>query len=285
MESVMPGSLYVVATPIGNLEDITLRALRILREVAIIAAEDTRRTAKLLSHYSISTPTTSVHAHNERRRIQGLLGRLAAGDDIALVSDAGTPGVSDPGRQVVAAAAHRGFKVVAIPGPSAVMAALVSSGFNVDSFRFAGFPPRRSKARNDWLLHLADEPETIVFFEAPHRIRETLAAAAPFFGNRPICLTRELTKIHETLVKGPISEVLAVVSEPRGEYTVVVSPLEEAEAARELPDQQALLAEFGRLIDSKAVSRRDAIGQLALKYRLPRRQVYGAIERAKESVG
>lgn len=279
----MPGSLYVVATPIGNLEDITLRALRILREVAIIAAEDTRRTAKLLSHYSISTPTTSVHAHNERRRIQGLLDRLSAGDDIALVSDAGTPGVSDPGRQVVAAAADRGFKVVAIPGPSAVMAALVSSGFNVDSFRFAGFPPRRSKARNDWLLRLADEPETIVFFEAPHRIRETLAAAEPIFGIRPICLTRELTKIHETLVKGPINEVMAAVSEPRGEYTVVVSAIEEAEAARELPDQQALLAEFGRLTDSDAVSRRDAIGQLALKYHLPRRQVYGAIERAKKS--
>ena len=281
----MPGSLYVVATPIGNLEDITLRALRILREVAIIAAEDTRRTAKLLSHYSISTPTTSVHAHNERRRIQGLLDRLAAGDDIALVSDAGTPGVSDPGRQVVAAAAERGFKVVAIPGPSAVMAALVSSGFNVDSFRFAGFPPRRSKARKDWLRRLADEPETIVFFEAPHRIRETLAAAAPLFGVRPICLTRELTKIHETLVKGPISDVLAAVSEPRGEYTVVVSALEEAEVARELPDQQALWAEFGRLIDSGGVSRREAIGQLALRYHLPRRQVYGAIERAKESAG
>ena len=281
----MPGSLYVVATPIGNLEDITLRALRILREVAIIAAEDTRRTAKLLSHYSISTPTTSVHAHNEHRRIQGLLDRLAAGDDVALVSDAGTPGVSDPGRHVVAAAAERGFKVVAIPGPSAVMAALVSSGFHMDSFRFAGFPPRRSKARNEWLRRLADEPETIVFFEAPHRIRETLEAARLIFGIRPITLARELTKMHETLVKGPINEILPAVSEPRGEYTVVVSALEKAEGAHEPPDQQALFAEFGRMTDSGGVSRRDAIGQLALKYRLQRRQVYGAIEKAKESAG
>jgi 16S rRNA (cytidine1402-2'-O)-methyltransferase len=285
MESVMPGSLYVVATPIGNLEDITLRALRILREVAIIAAEDTRRTAKLLSHYSISTPTTSVHAHNERRRIRALLDRLAAGDDIALVSDAGTPGVSDPGRLVVAAAAERGFKVIAIPGPSAVMAGLVSSGFNMDSFRFAGFPPRRSKARSEWLHRLADEPSTIVFFEAPHRIRETLAAAQSIFGVRPITLARELTKVHETLVTGPIIDILAAISEPRGEYTVVVSALEEVTEAHELPDERSLLTEFGRLTESEALSRRDAIGQLALKYRLPQRKVYRAIERAKESVG
>jgi 16S rRNA (cytidine1402-2'-O)-methyltransferase len=282
----MPGSLYVVATPIGNLEDITLRALRVLREAAIIAAEDTRRTAKLLSHYSISTPTTSVHAHNETRRIEALLERLAAGDDVALVSDAGTPGVSDPGRQVVAAALARGFKVVAIPGPSAVIAALVSSGFETDSFLFAGFPPRRSKAREKWLRSLASQPNTAVFFEAPHRIRETLAAAQPIFGNRPIAIARELSKIHEQLVIGPISEVLPSLSGPRGEYTMVLSQsAAEPETPRALPEAQQLLREFGQLIESNTLSRRQALSELARKYRWPQRQLYNAIEKAKKSVG
>jgi 16S rRNA (cytidine1402-2'-O)-methyltransferase len=280
----MAGSLYVVATPIGNLEDITLRALRVLREVAIIAAEDTRRTAKLLSHYSISTPTTSVHAHNEHRRIRGLLDRLATGDDIALVSDAGTPGISDPGRQLVAAAIERGFKVVAIPGASAVMAALVSSGFSMDAFLFAGFPPRRSKARDEWLRRLSEEPVSIVFFEAPHRIKGTLDAASKIFGDRPIMVARELTKIHETLVKGPTLLALDALGEPRGEYTVVVSAVDDRmESIDELPDAGPLLAEFGHITESGALSRRDAIAQLARKYGRPPREVYAAIENAKRS--
>jgi 16S rRNA (cytidine1402-2'-O)-methyltransferase len=280
----MPGSLYVVATPIGNLEDITLRALRVLREVAIIAAEDTRRTAKLLSHYSISTPTTSVHAHNEHRRIRGLLDRLAKGEDVALVSDAGTPGVSDPGRQLVAAALERGFKVVAIPGASAVMAALVSSGFSMAAFLFAGFPPRRAKAREEWLRRLSGDPASIVFFEAPHRIKETLAAAAQIFGDRPITVARELTKVHETLVKGQISTVVQSLGQPRGEYTVVVSAKEsDAEHRMELPEGEPLLVEFGQITDLGAMSRRDAIAQLAQKYRRAPREVYAAIENAKKS--
>jgi 16S rRNA (cytidine1402-2'-O)-methyltransferase len=282
----MPGSLYVVATPIGNLEDITLRALRVLREAAIIAAEDTRRTAKLLSHYSISTPTTSVHVHNEARRIESLLARLAAGDDVALVSDAGTPGVSDPGRQVVAAALARGFKVVAIPGPSAVIAALVSSGFDADSFLFAGFPPRRAKARDGWLRSVADQPHTVVFFEAPHRIRETLTAAQPILGFRPIAVARELSKMHEQLVIGPIIEVLPAISEPRGEYTVVVSPpTPEAQTVQPLPTPHRLLAEFGQLTEIYGSTRRQAISELAVRYHMPQRQLYDAIERAKKSVG
>jgi 16S rRNA (cytidine1402-2'-O)-methyltransferase len=278
----MPGSLYVVATPIGNLEDITLRALRVLREVAVIAAEDTRRTAKLLSHYSISTPTTSVHAHNEHRRIRGLLDRLEKGEDIALVSDAGTPGVSDPGRQVVTAALQRGFRVVAIPGPSAVMTALVSSGFSMESFLFAGFPPRRSKARDEWFRRLAQERSSIVFFEAPHRIKETLVAAGNILGKRPISVARELTKIHETLVMGPINDVLEAISEPRGEYTVVVAAdAEPADQVSELPDGRSLLAEFGQITDTGSLSRRDAIAQLASKYGKSQREVYAAIEKAK----
>jgi 16S rRNA (cytidine1402-2'-O)-methyltransferase len=285
----MPGSLYIVATPIGNLEDITLRALRVLREVAVIAAEDTRRTAKLLSHYSISTPTTSVHAHNEHRRVHGLLDRLAKGDDVALVSDAGTPGVSDPGRLIVAAALARGVKVVAIPGPSAVMAALVSSGFSLDSFLFAGFPPRRAKARDEWLRRLAQEPATIVFFEAPHRIKATLSAAGPFLGNRQIMLARELTKVHETLVVGPINDALQAVTDPKGEYTVVVGAVDEAheraDCGVDIPEGQSLLIEFGQITDLAGSSRRDAIAELATKYGKSHREVYSAIERAKKSAG
>jgi 16S rRNA (cytidine1402-2'-O)-methyltransferase len=280
----MPGSLYIVATPIGNLEDITLRALRVLREVAIIAAEDTRRTAKLLTHYSISTPTTSVHAHNERRRMQTLLDRLAAGDDVALVSDAGTPGVSDPGRQIVAAAVELGFKVVAVPGPSAVIAALVSTGFSTDSFLFAGFPPRRAKAREEWLRKVAEEPCSVVFFEAPHRIRQTLAAAAPIFGIRPIAVAKELTKLHEKLVIGPTKDVLEAIPEAKGEYTVVVSPPgPHAVDGPKLPEGLELLDEFGRLADLGIASRREAVAQLAARYDIPQRQVYDAIERAKKS--
>src|SRR6185436_70073 len=170
----MPGTLYVVATPIGNLEDVTLRALRTLREVSLIAAEDTRRTARLLQHYSISTRTTSLHAHNERDRTPALIERLSAGESIALVSDAGTPLISDPGQTLVGAARAAGIRVESIPGPSAVMAALSSSGLETPEFVFLGFPPARSKDRKIWFESLRSQSRLAVFFEAPHRIRRTL---------------------------------------------------------------------------------------------------------------
>src|SRR5215510_7713292 len=167
----MPGTLYVVATPIGNLEDVTLRALRILREVPLVAAEDTRRTARLLQHYSISTRTTSLHEHNERTKTPALISRLASGESIALVSDAGTPVISDPGAHLVAEAHRVGVPVEPIPGPNAAIAALSASGLADESFLFAGFPPSRSKARQQWLAEFAMEPHTLIFYEAPHRIR------------------------------------------------------------------------------------------------------------------
>src|SRR5687767_4748725 len=170
----MPGTLYVVATPIGNLEDVTLRALRVLREVAVIAAEDTRRTARLLQHYSISTPTTSLHEHNERARSSWIVKRLRGGESVALVSDAGTPVVSDPGAWLVAAAHQAAVPVVPVPGPSAVIAALSASGLTGDQFLFVGFPPSRSGARKRWLAELKDEPRLVAFYEAPHRIRQSL---------------------------------------------------------------------------------------------------------------
>src|SRR4051812_34766927 len=167
----MPVSLYVVATPIGNLDDITLRALHILKTVALIAAEDTRRTGILLRRFGISTPTTSLHAHNERQKIPQLLERMAGGEDLALVSDAGTPLVADPGQRLIAAAIENGVKVVPVPGPSAVLAALMAAGLPADEFAFLGFAPSRSKDRDEWLVSLDREPRAVIFFEAPHRIR------------------------------------------------------------------------------------------------------------------
>ena len=200
----MSGTLYLVATPIGNLEDLTFRAVRVLREVDLIAAEDTRRTGGLLQHYSISTATTSFHAHNEQQKQALLLRRLADGQSIALVSDAGTPTVSDPGSRLVAAAHKRGVRVEAVPGASAVLAALVSSGLASEQFLFAGFPPSRSNDRKKWLEKLSDEPRPLVIFEAPHRITKLLGQMKDIMGDREVCLGRELTKKHEELVKGPI---------------------------------------------------------------------------------
>src|SRR6478672_11644964 len=203
----MAGILYVVATPIGNLEDVTLRALRILRDVSLIAAEDTRRTARLLQHYSISTRTTSLHEHNEREKTPRLIERLQAGEAIALVSDAGTPLISDPGQTLVAAARASGIRVESIPGPSAVMAALSTSGLEAAEFVFLGFPPVRSKDRKVWFAALAGQSRLAVFFEAPHRIRRTLADLATCLGDdRTVAIGRELTKAYEELVVQPISQ-------------------------------------------------------------------------------
>jgi 16S rRNA (cytidine1402-2'-O)-methyltransferase len=281
----MPGTLYVVATPIGNLEDVTLRALRVLREVALIAAEDTRRTAKLLSHYSISTPTTSVREHNERRRTPAILGRLAAGQSVALVSDAGTPGVSDPGKHLVRAALEAGHRVVAVPGASAVMAALASSPFGADEFVFAGFPPRKAHARTEWLKRLADESRTVVFFEAPHRIQQTLELLGEILGKRPIMIARELTKLHEQLVITPSDRAVADTEAPLGEYSVVIGPSARGSRhADESPPDAVLAAEFGQLTSTRTLSRRRVISELARRHGLSQRDVYAAIERSRKSV-
>jgi 16S rRNA (cytidine1402-2'-O)-methyltransferase len=279
----MPGTLFVVATPIGNLEDVTLRALRVLREVALIAAEDTRRTSRLLQHYSISTPTTSLHAHNEQARTPGLIDRLRGGESIALVSDAGTPLVSDPGARLVAAAHAAGLRVEPVPGPSAAVAALSGSGLSGDAFLFAGFPPPRRDARRKWLTDLATERRPFVLYEAPHRIRDTLEDMLFVLGDRTIIVGRELTKLHEELVKRPISEYLAAHPEPRGEYTVVVSPSAAVEAVEVPPTSEALAAEFCRLTDNADVSRREAIKIIAAKYNLRPRMVYSLVEDGLDS--
>jgi 16S rRNA (cytidine1402-2'-O)-methyltransferase len=275
----MPGTLYVVATPIGNLEDVTLRALRILREVSVIAAEDTRRTSRLLQHYSISTPTTSLHEHNETSRTPGLVARLLAGESVAVVSDAGTPVVSDPGARLVAAAHAAGVRVEPIPGPSAALAAVSASGLGADGFVFAGFPPAKSAARRDWLRQLADDQRPIVLYEAPHRIRETLADLLVVMGDRNVAVARELTKAHEELVIRPISGHLADIAVGRGEYTLVIEPTRSTGAPHEpIPSSREFYSEFCRLTEQKGSSRREAIRQLASKYGLKTRDAYNLVE-------
>jgi 16S rRNA (cytidine1402-2'-O)-methyltransferase len=217
----MAGTLFVVATPIGNLEDLSFRALRTLKEVDAIAAEDTRRTAKLLAHYAIRKSMVSLREHNERRETPRLIARLQAGESVALVSDAGTPGISDPGQHLVRSAREAGIRVSPIPGPSAVMAALSTSGEPASEFVFLGFPPRSGSGRTEWLKRLEDDPRTIVFFEAPHRIARTLADLSKLLVNRRIIIHRELTKINEDYVVYTNTS-LARDIRPRGEFVVVV---------------------------------------------------------------
>jgi 16S rRNA (cytidine1402-2'-O)-methyltransferase len=277
----MPGTLYVVATPIGNLEDVTLRALRILREVSLIAAEDTRRTARLLQHYSISTRTTSLHEHNERSRTPALIGRLLAGESVALVSDAGTPIVSDPGTHLVAAAHAAGIRVEPIPGASAFVAALSASGLMQGEFVFAGFPPSRSKARRDWFSRLAEETRVILIYEAPHRIRATLEVMLETLGDRVILVARELTKAHEQLVVRTISEVLADELVERGEFTIVISGKRPINPSLGVPSAATMASEFGVLTYNNAMARRQALKVLATRYNMPARAVFSLLEEAK----
>jgi 16S rRNA (cytidine1402-2'-O)-methyltransferase len=280
----MPGTLFVVATPIGNLEDVTARALRVLREAALIAAEDTRRTAHLLARYAIVTPTTSLHEHNERRRVAGLIERLRRGDDIALVSDAGTPTISDPGQQLIQAAIDAGVRVEPIPGPSAVAAALAASGLPADTYLFLGFPPVRSKDRAAWFEAARTAGRTVVFFEAPHRIRATLEEFLRLIGDCRVCIARELTKAHETLVRGPISVGLMALERPVGEFTVVADIGHIPDTGqRQVPASADIAWEFGVMTKSGQATRRQAISALAKKHGMSARTIYQMLERSKDS--
>ena len=281
----MPGTLYLVATPVGNLEDISFRAVRTLQEVRLIAAEDTRRTGKLLRHYGISTPATSLHDHNERRRTPGLVKRLLEGDSIALLSDAGTPLISDPGFDLVRQSLDAGVRVTAIPGPSAVITALVSCGAPVSSFTFLGFPPRGLSERKRWCDELARESRTLVFFESPHRLVTTLGLLEDRLGERTVALCRELTKLHESTLVGAVSSLLRSVGTPRGEYTCVVWPARPgAEASPPPPDGPALIDELERMTPDGG-SRRDAVRALAARYGRSVRAMYQAIEAARRETG
>ena len=218
------GLLYVVATPIGNLEDITFRAVRILREADVIAAEDTRHTRKLLAHLDIHTPLTSFHAHSGTARLERILRTLEEGKSVALVTDAGTPGIADPGQPLIAAAVERGISVVPVPGPSAAVAAVSIAGFPGSMFCFLGFLPRRSSRRKRLLESVADLPLTLVIYASPYRVVDDLEACQACLGDRDIVVARELTKFHEEVLRGTIAEMIAHFAEhqPRGEFTLAI---------------------------------------------------------------
>jgi 16S rRNA (cytidine1402-2'-O)-methyltransferase len=264
-------ALYIVSTPIGNLEDITLRALRVLREADLIACEDTRQTRKLLDHYGISKPAVSYHDHNEAARTAELIGRLEQGQNIALVSDAGTPLISDPGYRLVAAAIAAGITVVPIPGPSAVTGALAAAGLGTDSFRFCGFLPPKSSQRRKTFEELKQEPCTLVFYEAPHRILEALEDIHAVMPSRPVVIARELTKLHEEFLRGTAAELHATLSarpSVKGEITLLIGKAEHAEVD-DTPIEQAI-----HTLEASGVPRMDAIKQVARSRGLSKREVY-----------
>lgn len=281
------GTLYVVATPIGHLEDITLRALRILKTVQLVAAEDTRRTGNLLRHYDIHTPILSVHEHNEGGRVPRLLNHLATGDSVALVTDAGTPGVSDPGATMVAAVRAAGFRVEPIPGPSAVVAAVSAAGFRSEGFCFHGFAPIKSKARNEWFQSLveASKDRSVVFFEAPHRLLRTLEELSNLVKYQ-IMVARELTKIHEELVFGTPEELIARFPAPQGEFTLVVPPGSKDTGVPVAVTEDEIASLFGQLTESGlGGSKRDTARAVAERLGLTTKVVYDALERVKITRG
>jgi 16S rRNA (cytidine1402-2'-O)-methyltransferase len=272
------GTLYIVGTPIGNLEDITLRALRILREVDRIACEDTRQTRKLLDRHAISKPLVSYHEHNEDARADELIGELDAGRSIALVSDAGTPLIADPGYRIVERARAQGIAVSPIPGPSALVSALSASGLPTDSFYFGGFLPAKQGQRRKALEQIKVLPATLVFFETPHRILEALDDIAEILGARRVVLGRELTKIHEEFLSGEGSELRAALSARpslKGEFTVMIAPGESLPAS-EIPIEEA----FDRLIAGGA-PRMEAMKKLARERGLSKRQIYEKLHARK----
>jgi len=273
-----PGTLYLVATPIGNLEDLTYRARRILSEVDLIACEDTRHTRRLLGHYGIRTPTVSFHEHNEEARSADLVQRLRRGQRIALVSDAGTPAISDPGYALIRAAAAAGLPVVPVPGASAALAALTASGLPTDRFVFLGFLPRRSGERRRALEAVRALPWTLVLFEAPHRITTVLQDAAAVLGNRRVALARELTKTFEEVFRGSVSEALAHLRErpPRGEYTIVVEG-----AAGEATEGKADAAQRMRALLDAGVTPTAAVQDVMRAAGIGRREAYELMLRAR----
>lgn len=273
------GTLYVVSTPIGNLEDITLRALRLLKEVALIAAEDTRHTRKLLNYFQIETPATAYHEHNKLTRLDYILDKLRAGQDVALVSDAGTPCLSDPGWELVRACLEEGIAVDAAPGPAAPLVALVLSGFPIQEFTYAGFPPRKKKELEAFFGRLRSEVQRrpLVFFEAPHRLIATLETALETLGDRPVAVTRELTKLHQEVRRENLSAALAHFREiePRGEFTVVLAPAEN-QPEEATPEESTSIDPLVRLRELKASGSRakEAIEIVSRETGLNRRQLY-----------
>jgi 16S rRNA (cytidine1402-2'-O)-methyltransferase len=276
-----PG-LYLVATPIGNLEDITLRAIRVLKQVDLIACEDTRQTQKLLNHCGIETRTISYHEHNEASRAAELVEKLAQGARIAIVSDAGMPGISDPGFRLVSLAIERGVPVVPIPGPAAFVAALVASGLPVDSFSFRGFLPVKGGARTRELEKVRHSEQTEIFYEAPHRIRETLEDIVAVLGqSRPVVVARELTKIHEEFLRGTASQVLETVKERggiKGEITLLIGPAQEGEVQS---SSISVGERVAQLMREEKLDEKSALKKVAKERGISKSEAYREMQRGK----
>jgi 16S rRNA (cytidine1402-2'-O)-methyltransferase len=276
--NIKKGALYIVATPIGNLEDITLRAIRVLKEVGVIAAEDTRRTRKLLGAYQIATPMTSLYDRIEGAKSAVLISKMNEGVDVAIVSDAGTPGISDPGYILVSRAIAEGIEIIPIPGASALVAALSVSGLPTDAFAFYGFLPSRSGKRKQFLSAVRDEAKTLVFYESPKRLMESLRDIGEVLGDRNVVVLREMTKIFEEVMRGTVREVITQLHgrAVKGEVTLVIgrgenipSPISDAE----------ILAKYEELSKDSGSSRRDIIDKLSNELGIPRRRVYGLVAR------
>jgi 16S rRNA (cytidine1402-2'-O)-methyltransferase len=267
------GILYIVATPIGNMEDITHRAVRILKEVHLIAAEDTRRTGRLLHAYEIQTPVTSLYDYNERRKSMYLIGKLKEGMDVAYVSDAGTPGISDPGYELVRRAIEHDIRVIPVPGVSAVITALSVSGLPSDAFVFYGFLPSKTRQRTTFLQSLPDEEKTLVFYESPKRLMSTLQDMESVFGERKIVVLRELTKVFEEVLRGTISDVMGALEgrTVRGEVTLIVSGRDKT--LTDCPDDE-IRDRFEKLLKDAELSRRDIVAKLARELGISRAKVY-----------
>ena len=267
----MPGILYIVATPIGNLEDISFRAVRILKEVDVVAAEDTRHTQILLKHHNIHTPLTSYHEHNEKTKAQELVARLAQGQNIALVSDAGTPAISDPGFRLVVQANRAGIRIIPIPGASALTAVLSASGLPTDRFVFEGFLPARKIQRRGRLQTLRDETRTLIFYEAPHRLKETLDDMGELLGNRECVLAREVSKIHEEFLRGPVSELVRALgsSDVRGEVTLIISGAAGVPGVSEDRLKAEILELKGKGLRVKEIA--EVLGE---KFGYPKKEIY-----------
>ncbi|MGH9905285.1 MAG: 16S rRNA (cytidine(1402)-2'-O)-methyltransferase [Pyrinomonadaceae bacterium] len=273
----MAGTLYVVATPIGNLEDLTHRAVRVLSEVDLIACEDTRHSRKLLNHYGIKAKTISYHEHNELQRAAELLKLIRGGIDVAIIADAGTPGISDPGFKVVRLAIEEGFRVVPVPGPTALVSALVASGLPSDAFFFGGFLPARSSKRRERLAELANIPSTLIFYEAPHRLIASLKDAYAILGEREAAIARELTKLHEEVLRGRLSGLPKLVSEtgnePRGEMVLIIDA-NVIEGADQRPQDGESVADLVAGFEAEGLERRAALKKAARQLGLTRDEAY-----------
>lgn len=269
----MKGKLYVVSTPIGNLEDISLRAIRTLKEVDLIACEDTRNTRKLLSHYQIKKPLTSYHEHNEKEKAEELLRQLRTGKNIALVSDAGTPGISDPGFRLVKAASENGIDVISVPGPSAAVAALSVSGLPTSSFSFFGFLPKTKNKKEDFLKEIRGLEQTLIFYESSRRVIDTLVSIFEVFGDRQISVSRELTKMFEETIMGKISNVIERLRDKitlKGEFTIVVGGNRGEYEEASLEDLEKEISMY----KERGFSLKKTVEELAMKSKLPKNRLY-----------